>query len=62
MFEIPAFPAFSSKAFETSDLGRSSDLFPIKCLPIEKQWLLILESLCETHSSGTVQDFHLIPF
>ncbi len=38
MFEIPAFPAFSSKAFETSGLGRSSDLFPVKRLPVGKQW------------------------
>lgn len=38
MFEIPAFPAFSSKAFETSGFGRSSDLFPVKCLPVGKQW------------------------
>ena len=38
MFEIPAFPAFSSKALETSGLGRSSDLSPVKRLPVGKQW------------------------
>ena len=62
MFEIPAFPAFSSKAFETSGLGRSSDSFPSSAFPLENSGNVMLERYSETYSSGTVQDFHLIPF
>lgn len=42
---------------------RSSDLFPVYRLPIfYKQWHEYDTLLYETHSNGTVQDSHLIPF
>ena len=58
--------AFSSKAMIKTVHGRSSDLFlladafPEACF----QWLLVVlpATYHETYSSGTVQDFHLIPF
>ena len=62
MFEIPAFPAFPRKPLKPLVLAGLLTCSRSSAFPLENSGNVILERFCGTYSSGTVQDFHLIPF